>query len=286
MSKKSPPSLVHRLAASLFRNRDRRGRIRLLSVIRERFGLRHIRVELANGVVMELDPEDQVQKEIICAGGYELQTLALFDSLLNDAEGFTDFGAHVGLYSLRAAQVLSTRGRRVFAIEPTLTNSRALSRNAELSGLRNIEICSAAFSDCMGIVRMVTPDEGNTGGSRLGTKENITRDSQTLPLHVALLPASALASVIPAACLDLVKLDVEGHELRILRSLLSATTIRPRNILLEYLPGVFGNPPVEETEADLIWLASEGYEILDIHGALSTPPRKLTESNLWLRRVA
>ncbi len=233
---------------------------------------------------MALDPNDYVQREILFHGGYELPTLERFDSLLLDARGFTDFGAHMGLYTLRAARALLPRDGRVFAIEPTIPNAHALLRNAHLSGLQNIELCCAAFSDQGGLLRMIAPHFNNTGGSRLGNPRNLASDQREIALHVAVRPAAELVPLIPEACLDLVKLDVEGQEFRILRSLFASTPIRPRNLIVEYLPGICENDTVDQLALELAWLQSEGYELLNVHGEPYRPEVVLPDSNLWLRR--
>lgn len=276
--------LRHRLVSRYYRAAEHPGKLRLLGWLKRLLGVELVQAEIVPGVHMELDPADYVQREILFHGGYELPTLARFDLLLRDAAGFTDFGGHVGLYSLRAARALAPRGGRVFAIEPTVSNAQALLRNASLSGLRNLELCTAAFSDRPGILRMIAPHRDNTGGSRIGTAENVADDQREIALHVAVRPAAELAALIPPACLDLVKLDVEGHELRILLSLFSATPLRPRNILLEYLPDVFGNPSTEESASALRWLAAEGYELLTIDGQPFVSGGPLPDANLWLRR--
>jgi FkbM family methyltransferase len=266
----------HRLIARYYRAPEHPGRLRMIGWLKALLGVRVVRVEVVRGVVMDLDENDYVQREILFHGGYELATLACYDALLRDARGAVDFGAHMGLFTLRAARALAPRNGRVFAIEPTPAHSVALLHNAALSGLRNISLCTAACSDAPALLRMIAPHKENTGGSRLANDG--TDDLRAIPLHVPVRPAGELVSIIPPACLDLVKIDVEGHEFRILRSLFAATAIRPRNIIFEFNPRDFnyGDPATE-----LEWLRSERYALCDVSGKPFVAGAQLPDANLW-----
>lgn len=272
------PDWRHRIIARYYRAREHPSRLRLLALVKRLLGVSLVRATIAPGIVMELDDSDYVQREILFHGGYELATLARFDLLLSEARGCTDLGAHIGLFALRAARVLASRGGRVFCVEPTPTHAHRLLQNAALSGLKNLELCTAAISDLHCIARMISPHAANTGGSRLAGDGS--GDLRSIPLHVPVLPAAELAALIPPECLDLVKIDVEGYEFRVLRSLLADIPCLPRNILLEYRPAEFDyGPPGTNIE----WLESLGYELNAVDGVLFDRDRPLLEHNLWAR---
>ena len=263
--------------ARYYRTAEHPGRLRALSFVKRLLGVSTVRATIAPGVVMELDDTDFVQREILFRGGYELATLHRFDALLGDAGGVLDFGAHMGLYTLRAARALAARRGRVFAIEPTPPHAVALLRHAALRGLSNIELCTTAVSSSPALLRMIAPHEKNTGGSRLSSNP-ASHDFRSIPLHVPVRPAAELVSIIPPECFDLVKIDVEGHEFHILRSLLPVAPRLPRDILFEYKPIEFDYGPADE---NLGWLGSLGYELLAIDGSPFDPARPLPEDNLW-----
>lgn len=270
----------HRLIGRYYRAPEHPGKLRLLGWLKYLLAVRSIRLETVPGVVMELDESDYVQREILFHGGYELATLARFDALLRGARGAVDFGAHMGQFTLRAARALAAHGGIVFAVEPTPAHSFALLRNAALSGLTNIELCTAAASSAPALLRMIAPHVANTGGSRLATGP-ILHDLRTIPLYVPVRPAAEIAALIPPECLDLVKIDVEGHEFHILRSLFEATPRLPRDILFEYSPDHFDYGTGATT---LDWLRSFGYQLRSIDGEAYTTRRSLPEDNLWAHR--
>jgi len=277
--KPCPISWRHKLIARYHRGPEHPSKRRLLRWLRRLLAVGTVRVEVGPGIIMELDEADYVQREILYFGGYERETLQLFDRLIANARGFLDIGGHHGQYTLRAARALAPRRGRVFAFEPTPANAAALLRNARLSGLGNIDVCTAALSDTAGILRMVQSHATNTGGSRLASQTTGTRGE--LAIHVAVHPFGDFVPIIPAEAFDLVKIDVEGYEARVLASLFASTAPRPRHILLEYTPVDFDYGLPEGLPA---WLERHGYIVRDVTGAPFSPARPLPEANLWAER--
>ena len=266
----------HRLLIRYYRADDHPGKLRLLGWVKRFLAVDLLRVEVVPGVVMELDEDDYVQREIITKGGYELASLKLFDRLVAGARGFLDIGGHHGQYTLRAARALAARDGRVFTFEPTPANAAALLRNAALSGLTNIDLCTVALSDEPGILPMVQPTASNSGGSHL--ESGPAASSSALAIHVAVRPFSELAALVPATALDLVKIDVEGYEARVISSLFASSAPRPRHILLEYVPRVFD---YGLTETLPVWLERHGYRVRTVTGESFSPGGLLPDDNLW-----
>jgi FkbM family methyltransferase len=236
-----------------------------------------VRVEVLPGVVMELDEGDYVNRKILFDGGYELATLRLFDRLLATARGFTDIGAHHGQYTLRAARALAGRGR-VVCFEPTPATAARLVRNAQLSALTNIDLYSFALSDAGGIARMVLQFANNTGGAHLAPGSADGEDDLGVRLHVAVRPFSDVAPEIPAEALDVVKVDVEGHEKRVLSDLLASARSKPRHLILEFFPEFFDYGLPQGMPA---WLQAQGYVVRTVEGQPYRPGESLPDNNLW-----
>jgi len=116
-------------------------------------------------------------------------------------------GANIGLHSL----IMARCGFEVVSYEPDPIHVALLKRNLRHNGIKTVEVVSAAVSDAPGkaeFVRLL----GNTTGSHLaGAKANPYGDVERFMVDVT--PA---ADIIGA--FDLVKIDAEGHEARILLS--------------------------------------------------------------------
>jgi FkbM family methyltransferase len=116
-----------------------------------------------------------------------------------------DVGANIGLHSL----IMARCGFTVTSYEPDPVHVGLLQRTLELNGIKDVEVVSAAVSDAAGraeFVRLL----GNTTGSHLaGAKANPYGAIERF--MVDLVPATDIIGAF-----DLVKIDAEGHEARIL----------------------------------------------------------------------
>jgi FkbM family methyltransferase len=136
-----------------------------------------------------------------------------------------DIGAHIGFFTLLFSSLAGTAGR-VYAFEPLPQNFDRLTANIEANGLSNVEACSLAISDEEGSATLVVDDsslKGHLAEMKPGGAENVVRvEARTIDAMVC------HAARIP----DLLKIDVEGAEGRVMRG--AAQTIqacRPRLII-------------------------------------------------------
>ncbi len=118
-----------------------------------------------------------------------------------------DVGANVGVYSCLVAEVLGDGGR-VVAIEPEGGNAAKLRRNADLNG-SSVEVVEVALSDGEGAGSMDSSVPlMRSGGFKVsegeGDVELVTGDS-------------LVRRGFPVP--NVVKMDIEGHELRALRGM-------------------------------------------------------------------
>lgn len=280
MSSPSVPPWRHRFVAAWCRRPAHPLKLRLLGWTKRLLRVDEVRAVVAPGVVMELDPGDYVQREILFHGAYEPASLALVGRLLADATVFVDIGAHVGQYSLAAAAALAGRGR-VYAFEPTPKTGARLLHNARLSGAENLHVFTFGVSDAVGLAHMAEPpptlDHGqNWGGTR------ITGERRAGGHTIATFPLALVAASLGWKNIDVVKIDVEGHEAPVLRALFAPGVPRPRHLLVEHIPTAFsaGGDPDEVPAL----LRTHGYLVRDITGRPFAPGDSaavLPEANLW-----
>jgi FkbM family methyltransferase len=116
-----------------------------------------------------------------------------------------DIGANLGIYSLPMARLVGLDGR-VFAYEPASETRGLLERSRDLNGARNLEISARALSDGEreGYLVFGTSSELNALG----------QDGPGESVRITSLDAEDGARHWPAP--DLVKIDAEGEEERIL----------------------------------------------------------------------
>lgn len=166
---------------------------------------------------------------------------------------FVDVGANIGYFSLLAAEIVQGRGR-VVAIEPGARNCRLLHRSLVRSGLGQVEIHPYALSDRRGTLAYVSEGTNGTIG-----EVDPTHD---IPPGARLVPATTLDDLVAGLDrVDVVKLDAEGAEGRVLRG--SARTLehhRPA-IVTEVSPPLLAQISGVSAEAYLAGLRDLGYEL-------------------------
>ncbi len=160
-----------------------------------------------------LRPGDTIGTQLFWGGwqAWEPETVSVFSMLVRDAKHFVDVGANTGLFSLLACALNPTV--RVTAFEPVPTTASILRSNIALSGWQQrCAVEQAAVADAVGAAEFnvppgVAPDMASLGADGwLGVKgETLTVTTTTID-----------AAIGPDEPPDLIKIDVEGHEDKVL----------------------------------------------------------------------
>jgi FkbM family methyltransferase len=139
--------------------------------------------------------------------------------LLAPDDVFLDVGVHAGSWTIPASRVL-TAGH-VYAFEALPYYARVLKTTLALLGRRNVTVIVGAVSDAEGEVEIVWKD---AAGRRLTGMTRISRGGdEGEKVRVRALTIDAFRQQHPAGRVRLMKCDVEGAELMVLRG--AAATI-------------------------------------------------------------
>jgi len=183
---------------------------RILSSARLTWGKPRIRSRF--GVKFECDLRDKIGREIYFVG-FDHRDCWTWRRLIKPGYVVLDVGANIGYFSLLCAKWLRGRGA-VYALEPFPNTVRRLERNLHLNpklgGL--VRLRPTAISDFDGSISMSTPDERN---SRSNSGCNYLSASGTEKMAVTTLDVFAQREGL--ARVDLIKADVEGSEVALLR---------------------------------------------------------------------
>jgi FkbM family methyltransferase len=157
-----------------------------------------------NGYVVFARPADHlIGASVIASASYESHVIERFASALHSGAYVLDVGANIGLYTMKAAAIVGKQGR-VVAVEPLPQNHSALYAGIIGNEYSNVEVLPFAASDKPGLAAVIcAPDSSNgiicaDGGSR--------SEKSFVPTH----RLDDVLSTLPR--LDVVKIDIEGHE--------------------------------------------------------------------------
>jgi FkbM family methyltransferase len=185
------------------------------------------------GARFEADIRDRVPASAFFFGAWEPNISHHIARRLRPGRLFVDVGSNFGYYALLASKALGADGG-VVAVEASPGIFERLNRNVARNGCANVRTVNAAASDREGELTIYAGPSFNTGATstieawRHGEPEAVV---PALPLD-AILTADELRRVC------LVKIDVEGAELPILRRLRQTIGLYPTDmeLIVEFSP--------------------------------------------------
>ena len=167
------------------------------------------------GLEMFLDPDDAIAREIMETGAWDPETWAIVSEHLPEGGTFIDVGAHIGYYSLKAARKVGAGGH-VVAIEPNPLTLQQLRSNVQRNRAFMVAIEPVACSDSEAVLEFFGADHSNTGASSL-SRENASVWGPPASYRVRARPLDAVVREMNLLRVDVVKIDVEGAEMKVLQ---------------------------------------------------------------------
>lgn len=158
-----------------------------------------------------------------------------------------DVGANVGWWTVPLARHLAPGGGRVIAFEPVPANRARLEWAIAANRVRaNVQVAAVALGDAPGELGMWLKSEETGAGS--GTAALVTGSGPS-HLRVPVVTLDAWTAEQGITRCDLMKLDIEGAELMMLRG--------AERFVAETRPLIFG-------EFEAYWLSTFGATFLDV----------------------
>ncbi|MGE5478800.1 MAG: FkbM family methyltransferase [Chloroflexota bacterium] len=185
-------------------------------------------VKLKNGIKMELDTTEYLQALLYVFGDFEISTELALRKIVKQDDVVIDIGANVGYLSLILSKLTGPAGK-VFAFEPEPNNFKAFIKNIDLNGFTNIIPSQSAISDIKGVLKLFLASGNNRGmHSTIFDEKTLSADFVETPS----LPLDDFVQENDLKKLDLVKIDVEGAELQVLKGMnKTLNTLRPKIII-------------------------------------------------------
>jgi FkbM family methyltransferase len=184
----------------------------------------------ARGLRWELDLRDTLQRHVFVTGGYEQALLREVTRRLRPSDVVLDVGANIGTFSLPVARRLSTAaGGRVLAVEPASDALRRLTRHIAINALEERaqphRLALGDSSATATLRRGADPSKGDWGLRTLiggGAAEE----------EVRVVPGDLFLREVGVAAVDVLKIDVEGFESRVLGGLRGQLAASPPRVVV------------------------------------------------------
>lgn len=172
--------------------------------------------EFDGDLKINLRLDEWIQKQIYFFGEYILENtyVKFWNGLLKSGDIILDAGANVGYYSMLAAKRILPDGK-VYSFEPVSSTFKALKKNIELNGFKNVTPVNSGVSDSKGKLKIYVADITNTGTSSLALQGNFS--GITEEADIITLDEFVVENKIDK--IDLIKIDVEGCEYNALKGM-------------------------------------------------------------------
>jgi FkbM family methyltransferase len=228
------------------------------------------------GLMWSLDLSEGIDFSIYLLGAFERSTAITLEKLVKPGDVVFDIGANIGAHTLGLARSVGSAGR-VFAFEPTDFAFDKLQRNLAL----NPELQARTYPRQVLLAAAPAEDAPN----EIFASWPLVKDSSVHPKHRGRLVTARNATVdtldrvVARECIDrlnVIKIDVDGHELPVLQGGLAVLTKFRPILVMEISPYVHAEEH-NSFPALVALLRDAGYTI---QHASTWAPLPLIESQL------
>jgi FkbM family methyltransferase len=232
----------------------------------ERMAVR-IEVPTAGGSRMRVDSRDGFGRVLAATGVWHPPVTATFVNVLSAGDVCVDVGAHLGYFTLLAARLVGPDGH-VYALEPSPRTYSELIGNLDLNDVSNVTALRVAGGDRAGEAVL----DDHPGGHSL--RSAVVADAAATA-SATRVPVRQVASVVrpsDARRVRLVKIDVEGYEVEVLRGLepLLEERVRPA-IVVELHPARSGEAG-ELVDELCVRFALDAAQLVELESWTATTP--------------
>lgn len=181
----------------------------------------YVSLKLPNGMNVVLNLDFRSDPEISIRTLIEIFVHRIYDLYVpKPGDTVIDVGAHIGLFTLKACSTMGPEGL-IIAVEPEPYNLSLLNLNVAINKLNNVVIMPYAAMDYDGYARLYLHDLSTLHSTLYKSNRYINVPCLTLDTMLKHL-----------ARIDLLKIDVEGAEVKVLKGA-SRVLRRTRNVIIE-----------------------------------------------------
>ena len=178
-----------------------------------------VTAKMKDGTTMLVDLSTRTERISYYTGKYDPELIKIIHSLLVADSCFLDIGANIGFYSISIGNFIRTNGypEKVIAFEPFEGNFKRLSNNLKKNDLNEfciIKQCGLSNkSEKSNItLREDFNDGSNTGNAAIPTSKEMDEGFKLSPIKLERLDDVWKEYYQKNNTIDLIKMDIEGHE--------------------------------------------------------------------------
>jgi FkbM family methyltransferase len=162
-------------------------------------------------------------------GIYEPEFVQSLCQRVRPGDTCIDVGGNIGYYCLLMATLVGTQGR-IITFEPVAENLAVLRENISLNNLKNVELVHSALGAQPGTLSLIRGDEGTISSTPSVSGYAVKDSRSTVEVQVNTLDAFIQASSYRPS---LIKIDVEGAEMDVLRGAIKTLRTMQPTVLVE-----------------------------------------------------
>lgn len=225
---------------------------------------------ITSGVQVELYPWLWADFCTYAIGSPEPYIVAYFRSILHPDSIVFDIGAYIGVYTFVAREILETG--MIHAFEPNPESAKRIEEAIERNDVSRIQLNNLALGDYIGKVQFsvnLTPVQSSIHH----------HPSQGGPVEIPITTLDQYCSEREIGRIDLLKIDVEGAELMVLRGAEKMIEMVSPLIIAELHKREsrrFGYTVAETIQ----FLSDAGYSLYRVNYGLTTRPRLIPFSGM------
>jgi len=239
-----------------------------IRVYRDVLGKRYLKKRIF-GNWMYLDTQDKgISRTLILFGRRELDHRFILQKVLREGMNILDIGANIGYYVLMERQLVGASGQ-VIAVEPAPSTASLLKKNIALSGHSNIHVLEFALSDA--------EDHKTFYVSPLSNQSSFHRDERIHPASGEIVAETRTVPDVmkPYGPPDLIRMDVEGHEVEIINGMIDAIENGEMAPMIILEPHIRTYGPEHDFEAPLRRLFKIGYKARYVASSMDSGTRRI-----------
>ncbi|MCJ7736713.1 MAG: FkbM family methyltransferase [Anaerolineae bacterium] len=210
-------------------------------------------------------------------GRYEVAKHDALAGLLQPGDTFVDVGVNKGDFTLHAAKIVGDSGH-VLSFEPEPTNCKWIEESICLNKYANTQLFPVALSDSDGEGTLYL---GKRSGWHTLVPNQESRNCGTIRVNTRTLD-KVLAEIGFAPAIDVIKIDVEGAEMNVLRGAKGVLSENPDIILLIDIHPMMGGDPKDLCS----YLQAQGFLIYREQPPYSVPVNEYADlTSIVARRI-